>query len=111
MRKIYLAFVPVFIMVSVLLVSCIQSGTVPKISPGEEAFVLHCRVCHATGGNVLNPAKTLHHNALAKNGIMTAVDIVAKMRNPGPKMTKFDESTIPDKTAHAIADYILEAFK
>jgi len=111
MRKIHLAFIPMFIMVSILPISCIQIGTVPKISPGEEAFVLHCRVCHATGGNVLDPAKTLHHKDLAKNGIVTAADIVAKMRNPGPKMTKFGESVIPDRTAHAIADYILEAFK
>jgi len=33
------------------------------------------------------------------------------MRNPGPGMTKFDEKTIPEETAKAIAEYILETFR
>jgi cytochrome c6 len=32
------------------------------------------------------------------------------MRKPGPGMTPFDEKTIPDRTARAIAEYILETF-
>jgi cytochrome c6 len=33
------------------------------------------------------------------------------MRNPGPGMTKFEASTIPDKDAMEIARYILKTFK
>jgi cytochrome c6 len=36
---------------------------------------------------------------------------VAKMRNPGPAMTMFDEKTLSDKEANAIAQYILKTFK
>jgi cytochrome c6 len=33
------------------------------------------------------------------------------MRNPGPGMTKFDEKTLPQKDAKAIAEYIHKTFK
>ena len=38
-------------------------------------------------------------------------DIVAKMRNPGPGMTKFEKKDVSDKEARAIAEYILKTFK
>ncbi len=81
-----------------------------KIS-GEAEFKDHCAVCHPDGGNIVNPAKTLHKKDLDANGIKKAADIVAKMRNPGPGMTQFDKKTIPDKEAKAIAAYILKTFK
>jgi cytochrome c6 len=77
---------------------------------GEQAFKSHCSVCHPGGKNIINPAKTLSKKALAANGIQRAADIVGKMRNPGPGMTQFDEKSIPDKTAKAIAEYILKTF-
>ena len=33
------------------------------------------------------------------------------MRNPGPGMTKFDKTVLPDKQARQIADYIMKTFK
>jgi cytochrome c6 len=81
------------------------------VSPGEQAFVKNCAVCHPNGGNIINPAKTLHKKFLASNGIRKPADIVGKMRNPGPGMTQFDEKTIPDETAKAIAEYVLKTFK
>jgi cytochrome c6 len=81
-----------------------------KIS-GEAEFKEHCAVCHPDGGNVINPAKTLHKKDRDANGIKKAADIVAKMRNPGPGMTQFDKKTISDKEAKAIATYILKTFK
>jgi cytochrome c6 len=80
-------------------------------SPGDQAFMKNCSVCHPKGENIINPAKTLHRKALAANGIRKPADIVAKIRNPGPGMTKFDEKTIPDATATAIAEYVLKTFK
>ena len=78
---------------------------------GEELFKKNCAVCHPNGGNNDKPEYTLHAGALAKHKITTAAGIVEKMRNPGPGMTKFDASTIPDKDATAIADYVLKSFK
>ncbi len=78
---------------------------------GAAEFKNHCAVCHPDGGNIINPAFTLHKKDRVKNGVKTAKDIIGKMRNPGPGMTKFDKATIPDKEAKAIADYILKTFK
>ncbi|MDD5712491.1 MAG: c-type cytochrome [Smithellaceae bacterium] len=83
----------------------------PKPSLGETAFNQHCSVCHAGGGNIINSAKPLTGKALAANGIKTPADIIKTMRNPGPGMTTFDKDTVNDKTANAIAQYILKAFK
>ena len=80
-------------------------------SLGEQAFVKNCAVCHPNGGNIINPVKTLAKKILTANGIREPADIVGKMRNPGPAMTRFDEKAIPDGTAGAIAEYILKTFK
>ena len=82
-----------------------------KASPGEEAFVKNCVVCHANGRNIINPAKPINKKALEAKGMKKPADIVRQMRNPGPGMTRFDEKTIPDKEARAIAEYILKTFK
>jgi cytochrome c6 len=111
MTRIQSVFVQVSIMAFASLVFCVASEAVAETSPGEEAFVKHCSVCHAKGGNIINPAKPLSKKDLGKNGVRKAADIVAKMRNPGPGMTTFDKSTVPDKTAQEIAEYILKTFK
>ena len=78
---------------------------------GKKEFAEHCAICHPNGGNTINSTKPLHRKALKANGVKSAKDIIAKMRNPGPAMTKFDEKTISNKEAQAIADYILKTFK
>jgi len=88
----------------------------PTIAPsaeaktGEALFKQYCTVCHLDGGNAINPEKTLHRRNREENGIKTAEDIIRNMRNPGPGMTKFDEETIPDADAKAIAEYVLNTF-
>ena len=77
---------------------------------GEALFKQHCTVCHPDGGNTINPKKTLLRTVREANGVITADDIIMKMRNPGPGMNKFDEKLIPDKDAKAIADYVLKTF-
>ncbi|KAB0669717.1 c-type cytochrome [Oryzomonas sagensis] len=74
-------------------------------------FEKHCAACHPGGGNTINQAKPLKREALRKNGIKSWKDIVAKIRNPGPGMTKFDKKEMPDKEARAIAEYVLKTFK
>jgi cytochrome c6 len=78
---------------------------------GGELFLRHCSGCHPDGGNSKYPQKTLDRFTLAANGIHTAADIVAKMRNPGQGMTRFDRQTIGDADARKIAEYILATFK
>jgi len=77
---------------------------------GEALFKQNCAVCHVNGGNIINPQKPLHKKEREANGVKTAADIIKRMRNPGPGMTKFDKKTISDKEAHEIAEYILKTF-
>ncbi|MFA7404687.1 MAG: c-type cytochrome, partial [Pelobacteraceae bacterium] len=78
---------------------------------GEVLFKQFCSSCHPDGGNVSDPARTLHGDALRKNSITTADDIVRIMRNPGARMIRFDAATVSDRDAHIIADYVLKTFK
>ena len=102
------------LLVSVLMVFCV--GTIvfaEKASKdtGEAEFKKHCAVCHPEGGNIVNPKKTLHKKDLDANKIKTPADIIKTMRNPGQGMNKFDEKTVPDTDAKAVAEYILKKFK
>lgn len=81
-----------------------------KIDAKQE-FEKHCAVCHPNGGNIVNAQKTLARKSLEANGVKGVKGVVAKMRNPGPGMTAFDEKTISAKEATAIAEYILKTFK
>ena len=85
-------------------------GRVEKIS-GKNEFEEHCAVCHPKGGNTITTAKTLHKQTLESNGIKSVKDIIGKIRNPGPGMTKFDEKILSNKEATAVAKYILATFK
>lgn len=78
---------------------------------GGDLFSQHCMACHADGGNIINPAKTIGKVALKANGITDWKGIVKVMRNPGPGMTKFDTKSVSDKDAKLIAEYILKTFK
>jgi cytochrome c6 len=104
-----------FVLLSLIALASLAFGAsgVAKESEkkGEALFKQHCSPCHPDGGNIINPQKTLHKKSREANGVKKAADIVNKMRNPGPGMTKFDEKTIPDKDAKEIAEYILKAFK
>ena len=82
-----------------------------KESAGAKLYEQHCASCHPGGGNIINAAFTLHKKDRDAHGVKTAKDIVGKMRNPGPGMTRFDANTISDKDANEIAGYILKTFK
>ena len=95
-----------------------KAGPPPAAQPaataapsGEALFRQHCAVCHPDGGNIVKPEYTLHAKALAAHRIGKAADIVGRMRNPGPGMTRFDAATVSDAEATAIAEYILATFK
>jgi cytochrome c6 len=78
---------------------------------GKALFEANCAVCHKNGGNIINPQKTLSRKDRENNGVKSASDIVKKMRNPGPGMSKFDKKALPDKDARAIAEYIENTFR
>lgn len=107
MRKLFAVFVSVAV-VGVLVAACYAKDKGPS---GEALFKEHCAVCHPDGGNIINAKFALHEKDLKAQGITKPEDIVNKMRNPGPGMTKFDQKTISDKDASKIAEYVLKTFK
>ena len=116
----------VCIMVAVaagVLAGCRQEST-PKVETGQVAaqrldvlrsgealFKQYCSPCHPNGGNVSDPRRPLYGSALKRNHLTRPEDIVRVMRNPLSRMIRFDVSTLSDKDALAIAEYILTAFK
>ncbi len=109
MKALYLFFV--FGVLAVLVsAGAGMAGDAGKKS-GETLFKENCSPCHAGGGNIINPQKTLHKKDLDTNNVKKPGDIVKKMRNPGPGMTKFDAKTISDSDAKKIAEYVLKTFK
>jgi cytochrome c6 len=85
-----------------------QPGNHPS---GEALFKQYCSSCHPDGGNVSDPGRPLYGSALKRNHITAPEDIVRIMRNPLSRMIRFDVSTLSDRDARAIAEYILTAFK
>jgi cytochrome c6 len=90
--------------------TALAAGAHAAAPNGKALFEANCAVCHKNGGNIINPQKTLSRTDREDNGVKSASDIVKKMRNPGPGMTKFDKNTLPDKDAKAIAEYIEHTF-
>lgn len=82
----------------------------PRTADGRLLFMQYCSGCHPDGGNAINPAKGLGKIDRQANGIVTARDILARMRNPGPGMPRFDRARLPDSEAEAIADYVLKSY-
>ena len=94
-----------------LLSTATIAGAAEKGKSGEALFKENCAMCHPDGGNIINPQKTLHKKDRDANGVRTPGDIVKKMRNPGPGMTKFDKKAIPGDEAKKIAEYVVNTFK
>ena len=106
-----LAKVGVLVVSMVLVLSAAGLDAAQKESKGAKLFQQHCSACHPNGGNIIKPGMTLHKKDRDAHGVKTAKNIVGKMRNPGPGMTRFDTKTISGKDAHEIAEYILKTFK
>jgi cytochrome c6 len=100
-----------FLTITATTVSIAVGATTALAASGQELFQKHCAVCHPDGGNIINQKRTLKKKDMAQEGIKNAQGIVKFMRNPGPGMTKFDQSTLSDKDAKAIAEYVLKTFK
>jgi cytochrome c6 len=96
-------------------VSVAPTGSVREapqaVRDGEALFIQYCAACHPNGGNVSDPKRTLRGSVLKRNHISTPEDIVRIMRNPRSRMIRFDPSTLSDRDAVSIAEYILTTFK
>lgn len=77
---------------------------------GEELFKQFCATCHPDGGNASDPQRNLRRATLRANHITRPEDIIRIMRHPISRMITFDQSTISDRDARAIAEYVLSAF-
>ena len=86
-------------------------GSQGPLRDGEALFRQYCAPCHPDGGNVSDPQRTLHGSVLRSRHIRTPEDIILIMRNPLSRMIRFDVTTLSDRDARAIADYILTTFK
>jgi len=78
---------------------------------GEALFKQYCSSCHPDGGNVSDPGRPLYGSALRRNHITKPEDIVRIVRKPLSRMIRFDASTLSDRDARLIAEYILVTFK
>lgn len=78
---------------------------------GEALYKEKCAACHPDGGNIINPKKTLKKKDLVTNKLTGVKEFVAYLRKPGPGMNAFDEKSLPEKDAKAIATYVLKTFK
>jgi len=86
-------------------------GPREPLPDGEALFKQYCAPCHPEGGNVSDPERSLHGSVLKGKHITTPEDIVRIMRNPLSRMIRFDPSTLSDKDARAIAEYVLKTFR
>jgi cytochrome c6 len=83
----------------------------PVSASGEELFKRYCSSCHPNGGNVTDPQRTLFSSTLKRNHITTPDDVVRVMRHPISRMIRFDEGTLSNQDARAIAEYVLTSYK
>jgi len=81
------------------------------VRDGEALFRQYCAPCHPNGGNVSDPERSLYGSVLKRKHITTPEDIVRIMRNPLSRMIRFDPSTLSDRDARAIAEYVLKTFR
>lgn len=77
---------------------------------GEEIFNKNCKACHANGGNIANPKKTLKKADMDANNVKTAADVVKLIRAATKPMPSYDAAKISDADAKACADYVMATF-
>ncbi|MDH4099636.1 MAG: c-type cytochrome [Nitrospirota bacterium] len=88
----------------------VSSVSVALASNGEEVFNKNCKACHANGGNIANPKKTLKKADMDANNLKTVDDVVKLIRNATKPMPSYDASKISDADAKAVSEYILKTF-
>lgn len=83
----------------------------PALADGAATlFSGNCAACHANGGNVLNPAKTLSLADLEKNGKDSVEAIAYQVTNGKAPMPAFGGRLTDDQIAE-VAEYVLAQAK
>ena len=80
---------------------------------GAVIFETKCAACHANGGNVLNPQKTLDAKALEKFKYNEQAAVVQLLKNGKGQMPKYQGAIPPisrlsDEDIEAVAQYVLD---
>jgi len=71
---------------------------------GEALFKEKCASCHPDGGNIMNAKEQI-------KGMKDPKKITKKIRKGGGGMPAYDQKSISDADAKAVADYIIKTFK
>ena len=74
---------------------------------GATVFSANCAACHAGGGNVINPAKTLSSADLEANGKNSSDAIVTQVTNGNGAMPAFGGRLSADDIEN-VAAYVLQ---
>jgi cytochrome c6 len=94
--------------------SALPAAYAADTANGGVLFEAKCAACHAGGGNVLNPGKSLSLNTLQKNGYGSEAAIVELTRNGKGQMPKYQGaipkvSRMTDEELADVAAYVLDA--
>ncbi len=73
----------------------------------NDVFDKNCASCHKGGGNLMNPAKDLTKDNLAKNGAATLDAIKAIVSNGKAPMPAF-KASLDEKQIDSVSAYVLE---
>lgn len=73
----------------------------------NDVFDKNCASCHKGGGNLMNPAKDLTKDNLAKNGAATLDAVKAIVSNGKAPMPAF-KTSLDEKQIDSVSAYVLE---
>jgi cytochrome c6 len=100
-RVLHFALIAVIIVGLFIMLGLTRATSQPKT--GEQLFQQNCAACHANGGNVINPQKPLKDGPSLKS----FATFLPWIRKPVQPMPAFPPSTISDRQAKELYDYIL----
>jgi cytochrome c6 len=76
------------------------------MADGMAVFNANCAACHAGGGNIIDPNKTLSKEHLDANGVNSAEAVLAQVTNGAGAMPPFGH--LPDADRAAVAQYVID---
>jgi cytochrome c6 len=81
--------------------------TIAGSAGANEIFDKNCAACHAGGGNIMNPEKTLTKESLQKSG-MDSVNAVKKRVSEGKAPMPAFKGTLSDAQIDEVAAFVIE---
>ena len=94
----------VLCIIAALTTTIAASSVFAEQKGGEALYKEKCASCHPDGGNIMNPKEQL-------KGLKDTKKIVKKIRKGGGGMPAYDQKSISDADAKAVAEYIVKTFK